>query len=67
MDEAEFHFDIEVFAKYRSKKLSQDKVPTKDINMAIQDLTKEVAPKVMPKIKERTVSRRGRGITRTHR
>tara|TARA_R110001592_G_scaffold62377_1_gene190840 strand:- start:5718 stop:9350 length:3633 start_codon:yes stop_codon:yes gene_type:complete len=65
MDEAEFHFDIEVFAKYRSKKLSADKVPTKDINLALADLTKELSDKVVPTVKERT--RRGRRITRTNR
>ena len=65
MDEAEFHFDIEVFAKYRSKKLSADKVPTKDINLALADLTKELSAKVVPAVKERT--RRGRRITRTNR
>ena len=65
MDEADFHFDIEVFAKYRSKKLSADKVPTKDINLALADLTKELSDKVVPTVKERT--RRGRRITRTNR
>ena len=65
MDEADFHFDIEVFAKYRSKKLSADKVPTKDINLALADLTKELSDKVVPTVKERT--RRGRRITMTNR
>ena len=65
MDEADFHFDIEVFAKYRSKRLSLDKVPAKDLNLALADLTKELSDKVVPRISER--SRRGTKISRTNR
>ena len=59
------HFDIEVFAKYRSKRLSLDKVPAKDLNLALADLTKELSDKVVPRISER--SRRGTKISRTNR
>lgn len=34
-----FSFDIEIFAKYRSNSLNLDKIPSRDISLAINDVT----------------------------
>jgi len=41
-DENRFSFDIEVFAKYRSNKLNLEKVPVRDISLAINDISKNL-------------------------
>jgi hypothetical protein len=41
-DEERFSFDIEVFAKYRSNKLNLEKVPVRDISLAINDIGKNI-------------------------
>lgn len=41
-DESKFSFDIEIFAKYRSNKLNLEKVPVRDISLAINDISKNL-------------------------
>jgi hypothetical protein len=42
-DNEKFSFDIEVFAKYRSNKLNLEKVPSRDVRLALDDLNKNVS------------------------
>ena len=42
-DTERFSFDIEVFAKYRSNKLNLEKVPSRDIRLALDDVSKNIA------------------------
>jgi len=42
-DETRFSFDIEVFSKYRSNKLNLEKVPARDISLAINDISKNLS------------------------
>ena len=42
-DNERFSFDIEVFAKYRSNKLNLEKIPSRDIRLALDDVSKQIA------------------------
>jgi len=42
-DNERFSFDIEVFAKYRSNKLNLEKIPSRDIRLALDDVSKNIA------------------------
>tara|TARA_Y100000389_G_C17470614_1_gene530261 strand:+ start:2177 stop:5701 length:3525 start_codon:yes stop_codon:yes gene_type:complete len=41
-DEERFSFDIEIFAKYRSNKLNLEKIPGRDIGLAISDISRNL-------------------------
>ena len=41
-DEIRFSYDIEVFSKYRSNKLNLDKIPARDISLALDDISKNL-------------------------
>lgn len=55
-DNERFSFDIEVFAKYRSNKLNLEKVPKRDVSLAIGDLSRNL-PGLVPNI----INRAGTG------
>jgi hypothetical protein len=42
-DNDRFSFDIEIFAKYRSNKLNLEKIPSRDIRLALDDVSKNIA------------------------
>lgn len=48
-----FKFDIEIFSKYRSNNLNIDKVPRRDVRLAIEDLRQTLKGGVVPNIIER--------------
>jgi hypothetical protein len=53
IDETMHKLDIEIYAKYRSNNLNIDKIPRRDIRLAVEDLRQTLKGSVVPNITER--------------